>query len=129
MARIEDMIRRLEEYPNKIKEIGKETVKAHIVSHNNFDTGKMYDSVQGSVSGQHVTIRVNSFYASWVNSGRGEVFPRQRMTWTSKNVKALHIKGSNKYYEGYSRHVKAYPGSHFFDDAFAEIDSNIEEFL
>lgn len=129
MGRIEDYIRRLEQYPEKIKEVGKEVVRANIVSHNNYDNGDMYTRVEGSVSGEHVKIRVNTFYAHWVNDGRGPVVPKVRQTWKRRNVKALHIKGSNKYYEGYSTYVKPYPGSHFFDDAFAEIDANIESYF
>lgn len=127
--RIEAMIDKLEKLPKEIADAGRWIVRSNISSHDNYDTGRMYNSVQSTVSGNSVTIRVNTFYANWVNSGRGPVYPKNRATWTGKNVKSLHIKGSNKYYEGFAKYVKMYPGSHFFDRAYEDLDRYIDSML
>lgn len=123
------MIFKLERLPKEVADAGRWIVKSNIDSHGNRDTGQMYNSVQSTVTGTYVRIAVNTFYAHWVNDGRGEVVPRTRKTWKNRNVSVLSIKGSNKYYPGFTKHVKAYPGSHFFDDAYAELDSYIDSML
>ena len=117
MARIEKVIQDLEEMTKKIADRGKLEVQKEIMAHDHIETGRMFNSVQITHSLENASIRVNTYYAHWVNDGRGPVVPRHRMTWTSRNRHVLHWV-SNKTGEVFTPYASAYAGSKFFDSAY-----------
>lgn len=126
MASIDATIAWLEKLPEDIRAKGIDITQDSIIRNGNYDTGKMFNSVQGSVSGDTVHIRVWSSYASYVNDGHGPSAPKHRATWKKYNVSKLKFKESPKWPGPiYAAYASGYSGSHFFDQAYVELRAYI----
>jgi len=126
MASIDATIAWLEKLPQDISDEGKDLVRASILNHGHWDTGKMLNSVQGTVSGNSVHIRVWSNYAAYVNDGHGPSVPKHRATWKKYNVSKLKFKESPKWPGPiYAAYASGYAGSHFFDEAAEQLRAYI----
>lgn len=118
MASVEQTISWLEKLPEEIGQKGEQLVKMKIWNKGHVMTGRMFNSVHHEVWEGHARIWVWTRYASYVNDGRGPVYPRH----STKHGKTgwLHWTMPN---EVWTRKAAAYPGSHFFDEAAHELDA------
>lgn len=110
---IEQAISGIEHLMEKAAQKGKEFMEEEIVSHGNVETGNMANSVQAMVYSMWAAdVVVGTYYAGWVDDGRGPVFPVR--------ARVLHWI-SPQYGEVFAKHAAPYPGSHFSKDAAARL--------
>lgn len=114
MATIEATIRWLDMVPELVGAKGYEYVRGSIISHDHIVTGRMLNSVHYEVNGPHARIWVWTKYAGFVNDGRGEVRPvsKKALSWDLPYPLPHPV-----------MRASAYPGSHFFDEAYEQLDN------
>lgn len=118
MASISETIAFLNQMPNQIKETGKNIVRSNIMSHGHYRSGTLYRSVRGSASLENVKIQCWCGYATYVNDGRGPVYPKHKTKdgW----------QGWLRFQDGsFHRSAGPYAGSGFFDEAADELRAYI----
>lgn len=114
MASITKTIEWLEKLPEEIGQKGEDLVKENILKNGHFITGRMYHSTRHQVWEGHARIWTWTRYATFVNDGRKEVRPIAK--------KALYWEHPVSLPHPVKKAV-AYPGSHFFDHAYNELNA------
>ena len=110
---IEQAISGIEHLMEKAAEKGKEFMGEEIVSHGNVVTGTMSNSVKAYVYSMWTAdVVVDTYYAGWVDDGRGPVVPVR--------AKVLHWI-SPQYGSIWTKYAAPYPGSHFSQAAAARL--------